>query len=241
MKKIAIALILFQLIGCAKHPVVTTHPEKKPENETHKDDTPQTPKTNYLKIGAYIGGAVIAILAVSALILIAYCCSNPIAKQDKQDIDRIVKSSDQEIRRNYPHSEDNIRKSYPDKGGLEAILKWYLLQPVPRGTIGARPGETNLSYQREYTKTKLNEEVERERKANPQMPISELFTNIESRSGCFIETTKEDVRRAQQTLGGMTPKMWTQNIMNSVARIVYYYEFRDVYYHKFKNALIVEE
>jgi len=45
---VALALILFQLMSCANQPVVTTHPEKKQEQETLQHNTPQAPKTNYL-------------------------------------------------------------------------------------------------------------------------------------------------------------------------------------------------
>ncbi|MDR1721076.1 MAG: hypothetical protein LBR09_01595, partial [Endomicrobium sp.] len=72
MRKIAIVLVLFQLIGCAKQPVVTTRPEKKQETLQH--DTPQAPKTNYLKIGAYIVGTIL-VVTLASVGLIVYCCT----------------------------------------------------------------------------------------------------------------------------------------------------------------------
>ncbi|MDR1721114.1 MAG: hypothetical protein LBR09_01825, partial [Endomicrobium sp.] len=128
MRKIALALILFQLIGCAKQPAVITHPENKQETLQH--DTPQAPKTNYLKIGAYIGGVILTILA--SIGLIAYCCrqkeeerhdeslsdtddeilidpqeqakkkAEKRAEQDEQDIDRITMKSSNYIQLRYP-------------------------------------------------------------------------------------------------------------------------------------------
>jgi hypothetical protein len=86
MRKITIILILFQLIGCAKQPVVITHPENKQETLQH--DTPQASKTNYLKIGVYIGGVILTILA--SIGLIAYYCSRkgekePVTDQKEQN------------------------------------------------------------------------------------------------------------------------------------------------------------
>ncbi|MDR1721003.1 MAG: hypothetical protein LBR09_01210 [Endomicrobium sp.] len=256
MRKIALVLILFQLIGCAKQPGVITHPENKREQETLQHDTPQAPKTNYLKIGAYIGGVILVSLAIVGII-IAYCCTRkgkksvtPIdkkeqakkraeerAQQDAQDVDRIVQKSSQYIRGNCSDSdiEDNILKTYtnhPIYNGnveLEAILKWFLLLPMPKRMLGAAPGETYLSRQRKYTKAELNKEVERERKANPKMPMSELLAKIESRRWCFINDTKASLLSTKRKLrtSGEYGKTLAPFLMTNITRIVYYYEFKE--------------
>jgi hypothetical protein len=130
------------------------------------------------------------------------------------------------MRHDYPGVEGDILQVYPDKGGLEAILKWYLLQPVPRGTIGARPGETYLSYQREYTKIELDREVNTERNANRKLSISDIFTRIERFVGCFIETAKRDLERFKQKLGTEVKKAYAPLFLSIIPRIVYYYEFK---------------
>jgi hypothetical protein len=65
-KNPAIALIMFQLIGCAKQPVVIARPESEQGRETpqHRTpqggaphgDTPQAPKTSYMQI---VGGGLL--------------------------------------------------------------------------------------------------------------------------------------------------------------------------------------
>jgi hypothetical protein len=84
MRKIELALILFQLIaGCSHQPAVTPRPEKKQEGVTPQDDTPQAPKTNYLKRGAYIVGVILTILA--SIGLIAYCCTRTGKEEGKKE------------------------------------------------------------------------------------------------------------------------------------------------------------
>jgi hypothetical protein len=67
MRKIALALILFQSIGCAKQPVVTTHPEKKQEEETPQHDTPQAPKAHEFTISKQIIASFLLGVAIGAL------------------------------------------------------------------------------------------------------------------------------------------------------------------------------
>jgi hypothetical protein len=264
MRKIAIALVLFQLFSCAKQPVVTTHPEKKQENETLQHDTPQTPKTNYLKIG----GAIVGILAIGALIFLntAYCCSRKeekwliltltdpleeakkrakermeqdkkiaeeIAKQDKRDIDRIVKSSALWLWYTYHDIGEFILEVFSNMGTLEAILKTHLLQYTPLDIMRkARPGETNLSCARLCAKIGIDKKVAEAQEANPHLPMSEVFKNIET-GKCFIgnlvrimnvyERNLELYRRDIDKLGHqMAPYM-----MNATASIVYYFEFKE--------------
>jgi hypothetical protein len=259
MYRIAIALIVFQLIGCAKSSVVTTRPENKQEEETPQGDTPQAPKkTNYLKIGAYNVGVILVSLAIVGII-IAYCCTRKwekkvpvtnqeeqdrkvaeeIAKQNEADIDRIVAAIALKIQENYSDIRDFILQVYPDKGGLEATLKWHFLKPVPKRREGVRPGETYLSHQRKYTKEKLDGEVELARAVNPKMSMSEVFTNIDHSNSSFIEEQLFCLRTYQRTLGLYTMSInkdgvkTSNTIMNIVARLVYYDEF--------KNALIENE
>jgi len=151
-----------------------------------------------------------------------------IAEQDKQDIDRIVPACVQLIRHDYPESEDGLLKIYPDKGGLEAILKWHFLLNMPLW-IGndIRPGETYLSYQREHTKTKLNEEVAQERQANSGLPVSTLLARIESRHWCFIADTQRYTEAVQKSLQKYMSQSSAGGVMNGVARLIYYYELKD--------------
>jgi hypothetical protein len=247
MRKIAIALILFQLMGCAKQPGVITHPEKKQEHETPQHDTPQAPKTNYLKIGASIGGAVIAILA--SIGLIAYCRTRKekalqakkIAEQDAKDIDRIVLACAQEIQDNYPGMEDGLRAlctnhlKYEGKMELRAILKWHFLQPLPKDLV-LKPGETYLSRQREYVEMKVNDEVRRTRQRFSNTPMTGVFVIIEKNSTCFLKGVKNFLILDQRILraSGENLEFTTaSNLMNGIARLVYY--------HEFKNALIENE
>jgi hypothetical protein len=150
------------------------------------------------------------------------------AKQDEQDIDRIVPACAQLIRSDYsnPNVENFLIQVYPDGGGLEAILRTHFLQQVANGMVG----ETLLCRMREVVKAKLNEEVERARRANPKMTMSQLLTVIDSWSWCFIKNTKTDMERAHQTLGQLNSSIVlarAKRIMNNVARIVYYYEFKN--------------
>jgi hypothetical protein len=69
MRKIAIVLILFQLIGCAKQPVVTTRPEKKQkqEEETLQDNTSQVPKAREFTVIKHIGAFALLAVGIGAL------------------------------------------------------------------------------------------------------------------------------------------------------------------------------
>jgi hypothetical protein len=187
--------------------------------------------------------------------LIVYCCTRKgkesvaltpeqvqakkiaeeIAKQDKKDIDRIVPVSVREIRNNYPAIDGFLLKThtnhpeYKGKVELEAILRWHFLKSGPEGTVDIRPGETNLSYERKYVQTELDKEVTQEREEDEaESSISTLLTNIESSNWCLIALTKSNMTRYHQAAqGGTLGVLTAPYVMNNIARIVYYYEFKD--------------
>jgi hypothetical protein len=71
MKRIAILLILFQLIGCTQQPVVIASPKSVLHRETPTGDTPQAPKTNYMGI---VGVGLILVVGTFAVVGITKWC-----------------------------------------------------------------------------------------------------------------------------------------------------------------------
>jgi len=154
------------------------------------------------------------------------------AQQDAQDIDRIVQSVTKEIQNHYPNIKNCILYIYGNdpkyKGNKElgAILRWYFL--LPAQNCYERQPKTNLCRQRESIKIDLDEEVKDAQKKNPTIPMLELLTNIEMDEMSFIATimrnitVHEEAMKDRQMVNTMLPYA-----INDIARIVYYYEFKD--------------
>jgi len=257
--RIALALILFQLMSCAKQSVVTTRPEDEQEQETLQHDTPQVHKTNYLKRGAYIGGVILTILA--SIGLIAYCCrqkkeeknddslsdtddelltdpmeqakkiAEEISEEDEEDIEIIVPLVVSIIQTDYPEFELFICEAYhPHSVKLATILRWHLLAYASEGTIGARPGETNLSLAREYVTYRVDEEIEQIRRNNPNISIVGILSKIDTCPGYFVARNKqsmEDTYLRNVEKHGNQRQNGVRSIMDDLARLAYYYELKE--------------
>jgi hypothetical protein len=149
-----------------------------------------------------------------------------------------VTKTAEELQNNYPNSRDFIlhrygrHPTYKGKVELGAILKWYFLQQ-PMIDYGERD-ETNLTLQRELVTMALDKEVKDARNANPEMRMSQLLTNIERSPNCLIASNMTNMTIYERAAkNGTLGVQAAPYIINTIARIVYYYEF--------KNALIESE